>query len=78
MMREGWKGTSIGGKQVTYVCQERTATLADITAQVDGEEQFHIELDVPLPITRAQVEARFAAKLQGLQSAQIAVRMESK
>jgi hypothetical protein len=77
MMRDGWKGTTVAGRQVIYVCQERTATSADITAKVEGEENFHVQLDVPRPITRAQVEARFAALLQNEPSLQIPARVES-
>jgi len=61
--REGWKGKTLKGAQVTYTCHETAAHLADITAQVEGKEHFHVQLDVPFPITRDQVEARFVAEL---------------
>ena len=63
MKRDGWKRATPAGKQVTYTCQERTPHSADITAQVEGTERFHVQLDVPLPITREQVETRFAGDL---------------
>lgn len=63
MKQEGWKGRTVKGKQVTYTCHERTTKMADITARVDGEENFHVQLDVPFPITREEVETRFAAEL---------------
>jgi hypothetical protein len=63
MKQQGWKGITPKGKQVTYTCHERTAGLADITAQVAGKESFQVHLDVPLPISREQVENRFATEL---------------
>jgi hypothetical protein len=62
--REGWKGTTPNGRQVTYTCHERTPQSADITARIEGKEDFHVQLDVPFPITQEQVEARFAAELE--------------
>jgi hypothetical protein len=64
MAREVWKKATIKGKQVTYTCHAQTAKLVDITARIDGEENFHIHLDIPAPITREQVETRFAAELE--------------
>jgi hypothetical protein len=64
MKRDGWKGTTRKGKRVVYTCHERATELADITAQVEGQERFHVHLDVPFPITHQEVEARFAAQLQ--------------
>ena len=64
MKQQGWKGITPKGKQVIYTCHERTPTLADITAHVDGKERFQVQLDVPLPISRDQVERRFAAELE--------------
>ena len=64
MKREGWKAATPAGKQVTYTCHERTPESADITAHVEGKERFHVQLDVPFPITREQVETRFAAELR--------------
>jgi hypothetical protein len=64
MRRDGWKGTTLNGKQVTYTCHERTAKLADITAQVEGKEHFYVQLDAPFPITHEQVEARVASELE--------------
>jgi hypothetical protein len=63
MKREGWKATTRRGRQVTYTCHERAPKLADITAQVEGKEHFHVQLDVPFPLTREQVESRFASEL---------------
>jgi hypothetical protein len=62
--REGWKRATPSGKHVTYTCHQRTHQTADITAQVEGKERFHVQLDVPLPITREEVETRFAAELR--------------
>ena len=64
MKREGWKRATPAGKQVTYTSHERTPRTGDITAQVEGQERFHVQLDVPFPITREQVETRFAAELR--------------
>jgi len=64
MKPEGWKGTTLKGKQVTYTCHERAPQLADITARVEGKEQFHVQLDVPFPITHEQVEPHFAEELK--------------
>ena len=64
MKREGWKSATRTGKEVTYTCHERSPQSADITAQVLGEEYFHVQLDVPLPITHEQIEKRFAAVLE--------------
>jgi hypothetical protein len=64
MKQEGWKGKTVKGRQVTYTCHERTAELADITAKVDGEENFHVQLNVPFPITREEVETRFVSRLE--------------
>lgn len=64
MKREGWKSATRSGKQVTYTCQERTPKLADITAQIAGKEHFHVQLDVPLPISHEEVEKRFATMLE--------------
>jgi len=64
MKREGWKVATPAGKQVTYTCHERTSTSADITAHIEGKERFLVHLDVPFPITREQVETRFAAELK--------------
>ena len=64
MKRDGWKRTTLKGKQITFTCHQRTPELADITAQVEGTEHFHVLLDVPLPITREEVETRFAAELE--------------
>jgi hypothetical protein len=64
MKREGWRRATPAGKQITYTYQQRTPQSADITAQVEGKERFHVQLDVPFPITRGQVETRFAAALK--------------
>jgi hypothetical protein len=63
MKRDTWKGKTRKGKQVTYTYHERTAEMADITAKVEGEENFRVQLDIPLPVNRAEVETRFAAEL---------------
>ena len=63
MKQEGWKGKTLKGKQVTFTCHETAPRLADITAQVEGKEHFHVHLDVPFPITREEVETRFVAEL---------------
>lgn len=64
MRGDTWKGKTLKGKQVIYTYHERTAEMADITAKVDGEENFHVQLDVRLPINREEVETRFAAELK--------------
>ena len=64
MKREGWKSATRSGKEVTYTCHERSLKLADITAQIVGKEHFHVQLDVPLPITHEEIEKRFAAILE--------------
>ena len=64
MKRDGWKRATPAGKQVTYTCQQRTPLSVDITAQVEGTERFHVQLDVPWPISREQVETRFARDLR--------------
>jgi hypothetical protein len=63
MKREGWKGKTRKGKEVTYTCHERAPTLADITAHVEGKDHFYVHLDVPFPITHQQAETRFALEL---------------
>ena len=64
MKRRGWKSATCNGKEVTYTCHERSSKSADITAQIVGAEHFHVQLDVPLPITREEIEERFAAVLE--------------
>jgi hypothetical protein len=64
MKPEGWTSATRKGRKVTYTCHQRTPQLADITAQVVGKEHFHVQLDVPLPVTHEQVEKRFAATLE--------------
>jgi hypothetical protein len=64
MKQEGWTSETSKGKKIAYTCHERTPQLADITAQIVGKGNFHVQLDVPLPITRDQVEKRFATKLE--------------
>jgi hypothetical protein len=64
MKREGWSSATRSGKQVTYTCHHRTAKLADITAQIAGKEHFHVQLDVPLPISHEEVEKRFVSMLE--------------
>jgi hypothetical protein len=64
MKQEGWTSETSEGKKIAYTCHARTPQLADITAQIVGKKGFQVELDVPLPITRKQVEKRFAAKLE--------------
>jgi hypothetical protein len=63
MKRDGWNSATRSGTEVTYTCHERTSKLADITAQLVGKEHFHVQLDVPLPISHEEVEKRFAAML---------------
>jgi hypothetical protein len=63
MKRDGWKRATLTGKQVTYTSHERSPQSGDITAQVEGQENFHVHLDVAFPITRVEVETRFAAEL---------------
>lgn len=64
MGREVWKKMTVKGRQVTYTCHEQASELVDITAKIDGEEDFHILLDVPTPITREEIETKFAAMLE--------------
>jgi hypothetical protein len=64
MKRECWKSATRSGKEVTFTCHERTPRLVDITAQLTGKEHFHIQLDIPSPISRADVEKRFATMLE--------------
>lgn len=64
MGRQVWKKATAKGQQVTYTCHEQTSKTVDISAKIDGEENFHILLDVPTPITHEQVENRFAAMLE--------------
>jgi hypothetical protein len=64
MKQQGWISETSKGKKIAYTYHERTPQLADITAQIVGKENFHVQLDVPLPITREQVEKRFGTKLE--------------
>jgi hypothetical protein len=63
MKQDTWKGKTLKGRQVIYTYHERTAEMADITAKVEGEENFHVQLDIRLPVNRVEVETRFAAEL---------------
>jgi hypothetical protein len=64
MKPEGWTSATRLGQKVIYTCHERTPKSVDITAQVVGRKHFHVQLDVPLPMTHEQVEKRFAAMLE--------------
>ena len=64
MKQEGWTSETSKGKKIAYTCHSRTPQSADFTAQIVGKENFHVQLDVPLPITRGEVEKRFATKLE--------------